>query len=127
MSHPQNFFEGCKDFQSLIARCPHSVFRVWDDPAGKSSVCEICNSETEREVGAVRRPLTEKQLMKATRQIEKVVPPIAEDPEINETASAEIDEESFEEDPRELGESAETDFEIEEEPQAERETADVEG
>jgi hypothetical protein len=111
VSHPQNFFEGCKDFQSLIPRCPHSVFRPLGDLAGKSSMCEICNSETEREVGVVRRPLTEKQAMKATRQIEKVVPPIDDD---RETKEGEI----FEEDPQEIGGIAETDF-VEEDQEAE--------
>jgi hypothetical protein len=118
MSAPAN----PENYPGSMARCSHSVFRCFDDPTGRSSCCELCNS------GCKPKPmLSQKQLAKAIRQIEKVVPPIDEDPEIKETASAEIDEESFEEDPRELGESAETDFEIEEEPQAERETADVEG
>jgi hypothetical protein len=69
MSHPQGYFEGSKQFQSLIARCSHGVYRPFGDPAGKSTVCEICNSGVFR----TQAPI---QLRKGKREFKKIVPPI---------------------------------------------------
>jgi hypothetical protein len=58
MSHPFDYFEGSKAYQSLIPRCIHSVMRVFQDPQGKSSACDICNSDK------LCRPLGQKQIKK---------------------------------------------------------------
>ena len=112
MSHPLGFIEGSKDFESCISRCAHSVYQVWNNPKGRSSACEICNSEIEREKGIVRRRLSKKELSKAAREIEKVAPSIVE----------EFTETDIEEDVKES--DAETNFVEEDSPKAYREEAE---
>jgi hypothetical protein len=58
MSHPLDYFEGSKAYQSLIPRCSHGTYRPFGDPQGKSSSCEICNGQSEC------RPLGQKQIKK---------------------------------------------------------------
>jgi hypothetical protein len=106
VSHPQNWSESSNEFQSCISRCAHSVFRPWDDPAGKSSACELCNS------GCKPKPmLGEKQLSKQKARIEKIVPPVVD--EFIETVG---------EEGQELNE--ESDFQTEENSEAYREEAE---
>jgi hypothetical protein len=107
VSHPQNFFIGCTDFQSSISKCPHEVY----SPLGstvKSSACSLCNSAL-----PPRPMLTEKQLAKQIAKIEKIVPPFVEEfTETNGEEDQELNEES--------------NFEAKENTEAYREEAEIE-
>ena len=56
-------------YQSLINKCKHGVFRPFGDPQGKSSVCEICNSQE-------MRTYTSQPSKAIKRKIEKHVRPV---------------------------------------------------
>jgi hypothetical protein len=68
MSHPLDYFEGSKAYQSLIPRCSHGTYRPFGDPQGQSSCCEICNGLKQC------RGLSQKQLRKSFRKLDKTVP-----------------------------------------------------
>jgi hypothetical protein len=110
LGHPLNYEESSGAFQSCIPRCVHSVFRCWDDPSGKSSSCELCNS------GCKPKPmLSEKQLAKQKARLEKIAPQIEE--EFIETIVEDEDNQES---------NAESDFEVEENTEAYREEAEIE-
>jgi hypothetical protein len=70
LSHPLNFTEGSKSYQSLLSKCFHGVFRPFGDAAGKSSACGICNSH--KVCVPSNKPL------KAIRKIKQIVPCLEE-------------------------------------------------
>lgn len=55
MSHPLRYVEGSGDFQSLIPRCVHSVFRLSKDPPLKSSMCSLCRTAITRPIEKTKR------------------------------------------------------------------------
>jgi hypothetical protein len=70
MSHPQGFIEGSKSYQSSLDKCVHSVMRIFQDPQGTSSACDVCSSSK------LCRPSN--KLKKSIRKLKQIVPCLGE-------------------------------------------------